>query len=92
MKELEEAAKKYADYKSTNGSNNEYYGFIAGAKWAIENNLDISGKLFSEDIVKLRELHGKIFSSNGHFDESDVEAYESLVNKYEGIDLTKIFG
>lgn len=91
MKDLEEAAKKYAEEQNSSYSN-DYYGFFAGAKWAIENTLDISGKLMSEDIVKLRELHGKIFSSNGNFDESDVEAYESLVNKYEGLDLTKIFG
>ncbi len=91
MKQLEDAAKQYAEEQNSAYSN-DYYGFIAGAKWAIENNLAISGKLLSEDIVKLRELHGKIFSSNVHFDENDVEAYESLVNKYEGLDLTKIFG
>ncbi len=91
MKQLEDAAKQYAEEQNSAYSN-DYYGFIAGAKWAIENNLAISGKLLSEDIVKLRELHGKIFSSNGHFDDNDVEPYESLVNKYEGLDLTKIFG
>ena len=90
MKKIENEAKNYAE-KQNSAYSNDYYGFIAGANWAIENNLSINGKQLTEDIVKLRELHNKVFSLSGKFDGNDVEEYERLVTKYEGLDLTRIF-
>ena len=65
--------------------------FADGAKWAIDNNAAVDGKVLTNDIVKLKELHGKIFISGGQFTEQEAEVYEDLITKYEGLDLMKIF-
>ena len=69
---------------------NDYNGFVKGAEWAFKTGVIIDGPSLTKDILRLKELHLSIFSG-GQFTESDAKEYEDMVNKYEGLDLMKIF-
>jgi hypothetical protein len=83
---IKEAAKKYAESDVTP----DYDHFINGAEWAVNNLLSLDISNLSADLIKMKELHNKIFLG-GMFNETEAEEYEAFVTKYEGLDLTKIF-
>ena len=93
-KDLGKEAKKYADKLKAEGSlvyGNDHDGFLAGAKWALENNVGFDIKKLSDDLIILKNLHSKIFVSNIPFSEEEAELYERLVSKYEDYGFLEIF-
>lgn len=92
-KDLGKEAKKYADKLQSEGSlayGNDHDGFLAGANWAIENNVGFDINQLSDDLIILKNLHSKIFVSGIQFNEQEAEEYERLVSKYEKYGLIEI--
>jgi len=86
-KEIEAAASKFAESEITP----DYNGFVNGAEWAFKTGIIIDGPSLTQDLVKLKDLHQRIFLG-GQFTEKEAGEYEDLVTKYEGLDLMKLFG
>lgn len=87
---IQEAAKNYAN-KAKNNYDVDYKGFVSGAEWALNNLSKIDTQKLSEDLIVMKDLHNRIFLSGGQFTEKEAELYESMVSKYEGLDLMNIF-